>query len=113
MLPSLDTRGKESGKRPWESRDSAWMLRVTGPERWQQRRLGENGVGTLAPTMARCKIRFVGLLRSGSRRLWTAPNVPNPGQARNSEKNSIKKNGPGKEETGGTVVVHGGSALGP
>ncbi|OWM72672.1 hypothetical protein CDL15_Pgr010273 [Punica granatum] len=93
MLPSLDARGKESGKRPWESQDSAWALRVTGPERWQQRQLGENGVGTLAPTTARCKIRLVRLLRGGSRRSWTVSNMPNPGQARNSERKFGKEKG--------------------
>ncbi|PKI61313.1 hypothetical protein CRG98_018304 [Punica granatum] len=28
-----------------------------GPERWQLRQFGENGVGTLAPATARCKSR--------------------------------------------------------
>ncbi|OWM74513.1 hypothetical protein CDL15_Pgr005092 [Punica granatum] len=93
MLPSLDARGKESGKQSWESRDSAWALRVAGPERWQQRQLGENGVGTLAPTTARCKIGLAGVLRDGSRRSWVVPNVPNPGQARNSERKFGKEEG--------------------
>ncbi|OWM77602.1 hypothetical protein CDL15_Pgr017000 [Punica granatum] len=90
MLPSLDARGKESGKWPWESRDSAGRYRWRVPERWQQRQFGKNGVGTLAPTMARCKIGFVGLLRDKSRRSWIVPNVPNLEQARNSEKKLSK-----------------------
>ncbi|PKI68878.1 hypothetical protein CRG98_010733 [Punica granatum] len=47
------------------------------------RRLGENGVGTLAPTTTRCKIRLLGLLRDGPRHSWTVLNVPWPGQTRN------------------------------
>ncbi|PKI65842.1 hypothetical protein CRG98_013746 [Punica granatum] len=47
------------------------------------RQLRENGVDTLAPTTARCKIRFLGLLRDGPRRSWTVPNVPRPRQTRN------------------------------
>ncbi|PKI62779.1 hypothetical protein CRG98_016822 [Punica granatum] len=44
---------KDSGTRPWESLDSAWALRVEGPERRQPRQLGKNEVGTLAPGTAR------------------------------------------------------------
>ncbi|PKI49410.1 hypothetical protein CRG98_030195 [Punica granatum] len=69
MLPSLDARGKESGKRPRESQDSAWALRVEGPERRQPRQVGENGVGALAPATARCEVGLVGLLRGRSRRM--------------------------------------------
>ncbi|OWM75286.1 hypothetical protein CDL15_Pgr008357 [Punica granatum] len=68
MLPSLVARGKESGKRPWESQDSVWALRVEGSERWQPRQLGKNGVGTLAPTTARCEIGLLGLLKGRPRR---------------------------------------------
>ncbi|OWM76806.1 hypothetical protein CDL15_Pgr021198 [Punica granatum] len=64
MLPSLDARGKESEKRPWESQDSGWMSRVGDP--------GEGVVagkrlGTLALTTARCEVGFIGLLRGRSR----------------------------------------------
>ncbi|OWM77599.1 hypothetical protein CDL15_Pgr016997 [Punica granatum] len=86
MLPSLDARGKELGKWPWESRDSAGRYGWRVPERWRQRQFGKNGVSMLAPTTVRCKIGFVGLLRDRSRRSWIVPNVPNPEQARNSEK---------------------------
>ncbi|OWM72548.1 hypothetical protein CDL15_Pgr005017 [Punica granatum] len=64
-----------------------WTSRAKTPVR----HLGENGVGTLAPTTTRCKIGLLGLLRDGSRRSWTAPNVPRPGQTRNSER-SLGKN---------------------
>ncbi|PKI52252.1 hypothetical protein CRG98_027350 [Punica granatum] len=57
------------------------------------RQLGENGVGTLAPTTARCEIGLLGILRDGSRRSWTVPNVPRPGQTRNSERKLGKANG--------------------
>ncbi|PKI60722.1 hypothetical protein CRG98_018883 [Punica granatum] len=63
-----------------------WKLRVEGPERWQPRQLGENGVGTLAPTTARCKIGLVELIKDGSRRLWVVSNMPSPKQTRNSER---------------------------
>ncbi|PKI64986.1 hypothetical protein CRG98_014610 [Punica granatum] len=33
ILPSLVARGKESGKRPWESQDLGRGLRVSGPRR--------------------------------------------------------------------------------
>ncbi|OWM90846.1 hypothetical protein CDL15_Pgr028976 [Punica granatum] len=46
----------------------------------------ENGVGTLAPTTAWCKIELVGLLRDGFRHSWVVPDVPSPRQARNSER---------------------------
>ncbi|PKI18290.1 hypothetical protein CRG98_049436, partial [Punica granatum] len=63
------------------------------------RQLGENGVGTLAPTTARCKIELLGLLRDGPRRSWTVPNAPRPGQTRNSERKLGKKlTGPDKKD---------------
>ncbi|OWM63175.1 hypothetical protein CDL15_Pgr009400 [Punica granatum] len=67
MLPSLVARGKDSGTRPWESLDSAWALRVEGPERRQPRQLGKNEVGTLAPGTARREVGLVGLLKGRSR----------------------------------------------
>ncbi|OWM67442.1 hypothetical protein CDL15_Pgr027199 [Punica granatum] len=76
MLPSLVARGKESGKRPWESQDSVWASRVEGSERGQPRQLGKNKVGTLASATSRCEIGLVGLLRDRSRRSWVVPNVP-------------------------------------
>ncbi|PKI71434.1 hypothetical protein CRG98_008171 [Punica granatum] len=64
-------------------------LSATFHQGWprQPRQLGKNGVGTLAPATARCKIGLVGLLRDGARRSWVVPNVPSPRQARNSERN--------------------------
>ncbi|OWM77050.1 hypothetical protein CDL15_Pgr019849 [Punica granatum] len=67
MLPSLDTRGKESGKRPWESRDSGWMSRVDDPGEGVAAAVSGKRLGTLAPTTARCEAGFVGLLRGRSR----------------------------------------------
>ncbi|PKI53265.1 hypothetical protein CRG98_026345 [Punica granatum] len=55
-------------------------------------RLGENGVGTLAPVTAPSEIGFLGLLRGRSRRSWIVPNVPKPGQTRNDERKFGKKN---------------------
>ncbi|PKI56473.1 hypothetical protein CRG98_023111 [Punica granatum] len=63
---------------------------------WQ---LEENEVATTTPTAARCKIGLLGLLRDEPRRSWTFPNVPRPGQTRNSERKLSKKlTGPGKKE---------------
>ncbi|PKI68250.1 hypothetical protein CRG98_011330, partial [Punica granatum] len=61
-------------------------LRVEGPERWQSRQLGKNGVGTLAPVTARCKVGLFGLLREGSRWPWVEPSVPRPEQTRKCER---------------------------
>ncbi|PKI55406.1 hypothetical protein CRG98_024179 [Punica granatum] len=47
MLPSLDVRGKESGKRPWESQDSGRRLRVGDPRRRQPQQFRENGSARL------------------------------------------------------------------
>ncbi|OWM87683.1 hypothetical protein CDL15_Pgr009115 [Punica granatum] len=47
MLPSLDVRGKKSGKRPWESQDSGRRLRVGDPRRRQSRQFRENGSARL------------------------------------------------------------------
>ncbi|OWM78291.1 hypothetical protein CDL15_Pgr028284 [Punica granatum] len=65
------------------------------PEGRQPRQVGENGVGTLAPTTARCEVGLLGLLRDRSRRSWVVPSVPNPEQVRNGEiKLGKKKNDP-------------------
>ncbi|PKI37196.1 hypothetical protein CRG98_042413 [Punica granatum] len=47
MLPSLDVRGKESGKPPWESQDSGRRLRVGDLRRRQPRQFRENGSARL------------------------------------------------------------------
>ncbi|OWM70924.1 hypothetical protein CDL15_Pgr019165 [Punica granatum] len=67
MLPSLDVRGKESGKRQ-ESRVT--RLEVAGseqPERGQPRQVGEKRVSALVSVTARCEVGLIGLLRDGSR----------------------------------------------
>ncbi|PKI70802.1 hypothetical protein CRG98_008797 [Punica granatum] len=79
VLPSLGARGKESGKRPWESLDSAGSYDSEQPERRQPRLVGEKRVGTLAPVTARNKVGLVGLLRGRSSHPWVVPNVPSPG----------------------------------
>ncbi|OWM75182.1 hypothetical protein CDL15_Pgr005000 [Punica granatum] len=66
MLPSLVVRGKESGKRPWESQDSVWSYRWSDPRGGAAAAVSGKWLGTLAPAMARCEIRLVGLLRDGS-----------------------------------------------
>ncbi|PKI38546.1 hypothetical protein CRG98_041063 [Punica granatum] len=83
---SLETRSERVGEAALRVARLGWKLWVTGSERWQQRQLGENRVGTLAPTTARCKIGPVELRRDGSRHSWVVPNVPSPRQARNSER---------------------------
>ncbi|PKI61339.1 hypothetical protein CRG98_018274 [Punica granatum] len=55
MLPNLDARGKESGKRPWESRDSGWTSRVDDPGEGSAAAVSGKWLGTLAPTTARCE----------------------------------------------------------
>ncbi|PKI61394.1 hypothetical protein CRG98_018202 [Punica granatum] len=97
MLPSLDARGKESGKWPWESRDSDRWLQVRDPRVGSRGSPGKNG-SARAPGTARCKIGLVGLLRDGSKRSWVVPSVPSPKQARNSgrkfgknTRNSVRK----------------------
>ncbi|PKI58489.1 hypothetical protein CRG98_021112 [Punica granatum] len=88
MLPGSLNRvieGKSRGSGLESRKTRAGSYGQWAPIRWQQRQLGENGVGTLAPTTARCKIGLVGLLRDGSRRSWVALSVPSPRQARNSE----------------------------
>ncbi|OWM90068.1 hypothetical protein CDL15_Pgr000855 [Punica granatum] len=78
MLPSLVARGKESGKRPWESQDSVRSYGWSDPRGGAAAAVSGKWVGTLAPATARCGIGLVGLLRDGSRRPWVVPNVPNP-----------------------------------
>ncbi|OWM78301.1 hypothetical protein CDL15_Pgr001022 [Punica granatum] len=67
MLPSLDARGKESGKRPWESQDSGWTSWVGDPGKSAAAAVSGKRLGTLAPTTVRCEVGFVGLLRGRSR----------------------------------------------
>ncbi|PKI78551.1 hypothetical protein CRG98_001058 [Punica granatum] len=55
MLPSLDARGKESRKRPWESQDSGWTSRVGDPGGSAAAAVSGKRLGTLAPTTARCE----------------------------------------------------------
>ncbi|PKI41504.1 hypothetical protein CRG98_038106 [Punica granatum] len=54
-LPSLDARGKESGKQPWESQDSGWKLRVGDPGGSAAAAVSGKWVRTLAPATARCE----------------------------------------------------------
>ncbi|OWM71185.1 hypothetical protein CDL15_Pgr011312 [Punica granatum] len=55
---------------------------------WQPEKIE---LSTLAPTTAPSEIGLLGLLRDRSRRSWTVPNVPEPGQTRNDERKFGKK----------------------
>ncbi|OWM76790.1 hypothetical protein CDL15_Pgr028308 [Punica granatum] len=86
VLPSLGARGKESGKWPWESRDSGWTLRAGDPGEGAAAAVSGKWLGTLAPGTAQREIGLVGLFRDRSRRPWADPNVPRPEQTRKCER---------------------------